>query len=249
MSNIPDHLSLASRPDSSRMAQSDLRATTSVPRVLLWWLTFGLAGAVLFTTTYLIEGAVRPGYNGWQQAISALSLGPGGWIQQANFVVFGVCTLCMAFAWRKVLKGSVYAIWYPIIRGIEGLGLIMVGFFSGDPAPGYPPGTVLTTPTLHGEIHIIGAYVIVGAMACGLFAIAWRFWRNPNFRGWVAYSLISGLLTLVFMAFFGAAQNPHSVFTGYAGLFERLATNAETLWGVLLLARLWAGTEFMRWIA
>ena len=235
MPDLSDQLSLAHQLDPSELVLSDPRTPTSVPRVLLLWLTFGLAGAVLFTTVYLIEGAIRPGYNPWQQAISALSLGPGGWIQQANFVIFGVCTLCMAFAWRKVLKGSVYAPVYPIIQGIEGLALMMVGFFSQDPAPSYPPGVVLTTPTLHGEIHIIGAYVTIGAMACGLFVIAWRFARDPRWRGWVAYSLISGLLTLVFMAFFGAGQNAHSMFTGSAGLFERLATNTETVWGVLLL--------------
>jgi len=201
---------------------------------------------VLFTIVYLIEGAIRPGYDAWRHAISALSLGPGGWIQQANFIVYGVCTLCMAFAWRKVLKGSVYAIIYPIIRGIEGLALIMVGFFSQDPAPGYPPGSVLTTPTFHEQIHIIGAYVIAGAMACGFFAIAWRFARDPRWRGWVTYSLISGLLVLVFMAFFGAGQNPQNVFAGYAGLFERLATNIEPVWEIVLLARLWAGTGLMR---
>lgn len=246
MPDLSDELSAVAQIEPSERVLLDSHTPTAVPRVLLLWLTVGLAGAVLFTIIYLIEGAIRPGYNAWQQAISALSLGPGGWIQQANFVVFGLCTLCMAFAWRKVLKGSVYALVYPIIRGIEGLALIMVGFFSGDPAHGYPPGAVLTTPTLHGEIHIIGAFVIVGAMASGLFVIAWRFAGDPRWRGWVAYSLISGLLTLVFMAFFGTAQNAHSEFAAYAGLFERLATNPETVWGVVLLIRLWAGVGFMR---
>jgi hypothetical protein len=27
--------------------------------------------------------------------------------------------------------------------------------------------------------------------------------------------------------------------SGYAGLFERLATNADTIWSLALLARLW----------
>lgn len=118
-----DRLSPANQPDLSQIAPSDPTSLTSVPHALLLWLTFGVAGAVLFTTTYLIEGATRPGYNGWQQAISALSLGPGGWIQQANFVAYGVCTLCLAGAWRKVLKGGVGALSYPIIRGI------VLGFF------------------------------------------------------------------------------------------------------------------------
>ncbi|HEY4388609.1 MAG TPA: DUF998 domain-containing protein [Ktedonobacteraceae bacterium] len=246
MPDLPDKLSPIYQVAPSKLVQSDLPASTSIPQGLLLWLTFGLAGAVLFTIVYLIEGAIRPGYNAWQHAISALSLGPGGWIQQANFVVYGICILCMAFAWRKVLKGSVYAIIYPIIRGIEGLAMVMVGFFSQDPAFGYPPGPVLTTPILHGQIHIIGAYVIAGAMACGFFAIAWRFARDPRWRSWVTYSVISGLLVLVFMAFFGAGQNPQNVFAGYAGLFERLATNIEPIWEILLLARLWAGTGLVR---
>jgi hypothetical membrane protein len=238
MRSSTNQLPPANQPDPSKRVQSDLSASPSIPRGLLSWLTFGLAGAVLFTIVYLIEGAIRPGYDAWRHAISALSLGPGGWIQQTNFIVYGVCTLCMAFAWRKALKGSAYAIIYPIIRGIEGLALITVGFFSQDPALGYPPGSVLTTPTFHGQIHIIGAYVIAGAMACGFFAIAWRFARDPRWRGWVTYSLISGLLVFVFMAFFGAGQNPQNMFAGYAGLFERLATNIEPVWEIVLLARL-----------
>jgi uncharacterized protein DUF998 len=245
MSNLFYQLHSRKLLDSAELVQSDLSDAASTRRVYLLWLTFGLAGAVLFTTIYLIEGAVRPGYNAWQQAISALSLGPGGWVQQANFIVFGICTLWMAFAWQKVLKGSVYGVVYPIIRGIEGMALLLVGFFSQDPTPGYPLGTVLPPPTLHGEIHIIGAYVITGMMACGLFVIAWRFARDPHWRGWVTFSVVSGLLVFVFMAFFGASQNAHSAFAGYGGLFERLATNIETLWEVLLLARLWAGSKMM----
>ena len=234
------------QPAASARIKAGPIAQLPVPRTLLLWLTVGVAGAVLFTITYVIEGAVRPDYSAWQQAISALSLGPGGWLQQVNFVVFGACTLCMAFAWRVALKGSVYGIAYPIIRGIEALALIMVGFFSQDPANGYPPGATLTTPTLHGQIHIIGAYVIVGAMATGLFVMAGRFARDPQSRGWAAFSAVCGLLTLTFMAFFGAGQNPQSMFAADAGLFERLATNVESIWEVALLVRLWAGTEFIR---
>jgi len=41
------------------------------------------------------------------------------------------------------------------------------------------------------------------------------------------------------MTFFVLAQNTHSVFAGYAGLFERLATNTDTIWSLVLVARLW----------
>jgi hypothetical protein len=48
-----------------------------------------------------------------------------------------------------------------------------------------------------------------------------------------------GLLTLVGMSFFGASLNPQGALGGYTGLFMRLATNADTLWSLALLARLW----------
>jgi Protein of unknown function (DUF998) len=167
--------------------------------------------------------------------VSALSLGPGGWIQQANFVVFGVGTLCLAGAWRTVLGGGIT---YPLIRGIEGIVAILVGFFSQDPT-GYPPGRTLTTPTLHGEIHLIGAFVLVWTIILGFLVIAWRFARGLHWWGWAVYSVLSAILTLVFIALFGMAQQ-HG---GDAGLFERLAVSTEPVWEVLLLARLWSGAQ------
>ena len=217
------------------------QTTRPVPIALLLWLSCGTIGSVLFTITYLIEGVTRPDYSAWQQAISALSLGPGGWVQQINFVVFGVIIVFTAFAWRKFLKGGVGATWYPIVRGLEGLGLIMDGFFSQDPAPGYPKGAVLTAPTLHAVIHQVFAFVSITAIAVGFFVLARRFAREPRWRGWATYSVITGFLTIVLIATFGALSGQHSEM---AGLFERLATSLGTLWGLLFLARLWTGTGF-----
>ena len=217
-----------------------------VPRALLLWLLIcGTMGPVLFDAVYLIEGVTRPGYDGWQQAISTLSLGPGGWIQQANFICLGVITLGVAVAWRRILKGGVCATWYPILRGIEGFSLIMIGFFSTDPAPGYPPGTVPTVPftTVHGVIHFSFTFMIIAAMMGGLFVIARRFWGDPNWRGWVSYSVASAVLINVFIVLFGVANTHHFE---YAGVFERLATNVEAIWSLVVLARLWTGVPFFR---
>ncbi len=100
----------------------------------------------------------------------------------------------------------------------------------------------MTPPTLHGAIHIIGAFVLVGTLVFAFLVMAWHFARDLHWWGWAAYSVLSALLTLVFMALFGMAQQ-HG---GDAGLFERLAVSTEPIWGILLLARLWAGTRFMR---
>ena len=222
-----------------------VKNTVPVPRGLLLWLTYGTIAPVLFVAVYLIEGATRPGYDGWRQAISTLSLGPGGWIQQANFVFLGVNVLIVAYVWRRILKGGIGATWYPIMRGLEGLSLIGIGFFSTDPTLGYPPGSAPVRPfsTVHGIVHLALLFLIIFAMMAGLFIMARRFWGDPQWRGWVTYSVVSAVLVNLFIALFGVA-NSHDF--RYAGVFERLSTNFEAIWGLVLLGRLWIGVPFMK---
>ena len=221
MADIHDHQLSANQPASFVQVEAEPTTRPPIPRTLLLWLTYGVAGTVLFPIVYLIEGATRPGYDAWGQTISALSNGPGGWVQHLNFVICGVSVLWMAFVWRKILSGGVCATWYPIIRGIEGFGLIGVAIFTQDP------------------LHTVFLVVIVEAMTIDLFVIARRFWRQPLWCGWVTFSVACGLLPMVLMPIFGVSLNTHNAFTGYAGLFERLATNADTIWSLVLLARLW----------
>jgi hypothetical membrane protein len=240
MSQQPPAPVYRSRPTELKTSETE---ALPVPRGLLLKLTYGVAGTLLFPITYLIVGAVRPGYDPWQQAISTLSLGPGGWLQRANFVMCGVSVIWLALVFRKILRGGPCATWYPRVRAIEGIGLVMIGFFSTDPAPGYPPGTLRTFTTVQGAIHLAFTILVVNMMALGLFVISRRFWKDPNFPGWAAFSIVSGLLTFAFMTAFGVSNATHS---GYPGLFERLATNTDTVWGAALLIPLWAEKRFMR---
>lgn len=212
------------------------KPVTRASRLLL---TCGPVGGILFAATYLIEGATRPGYDPWQQAISALSLGAGGWVQQANFILSGLLVCCSAVGWRAVLAPGFGATWVPLLRGITGIGLIICGIFSQDPAPGYPPGTeVPATSSMHALIHNIGALMSISALAAICFVMAWRFAKEFRWRGWGIYSVATGVFICAFMMAFGMAMMHH----GPAGLFERLATGFETIWGALIVARLWAGT-------
>src|SRR5215471_13730695 len=77
-----------------------------VPRRLLLWLTYGSLAPVVLTAVYLTEGATRLGYDGWRHSISALSLGPGGWLQQANFVLLDINVLIVAVVWRVLAPAT-----------------------------------------------------------------------------------------------------------------------------------------------
>lgn len=204
----------------------------SLSRRTLLLVSAGTFGGLLFTAVYLTEGVARPGYDGWAQAISALSLGPGGWLQQVNFIVFGALTLCAAFGWRQALRPGVSATLFPLLEAITGLSLIVAGFFSQDP-DGYPAGAVATATSMHGAIHLTFSFVSITALAVGRFVLARRFAAEPAWRGWAAYSAITGVLTVVFIALFGATAG-HAP----AGLFERLSTGVNSLLSVLVVTRL-----------
>jgi hypothetical protein len=206
----------------------------SLDPLTLWLLVGGGLGTLLFTAVYLIEGATRPGYDAWVQPISSLSLGPGGWVQQANFVLFGTITIgCSAIGWRRALRPGFGAVTYPLLRGIEGTALILLGCFSQDPTGGYPPGAPTpATPSLHGEIHVALSYVGFVSLLSTLL-LARRFALEPSWRGWVWPTVLFAVLPIVFIAAFGATYG-HAP----AGVFERLASSAGLPFGLAILARL-----------
>lgn len=235
MSGSSDRLPRASAVVSSAGTQPRLDgALLSLTALVL--IGCGTFGGVLFAGVYLIEGATRPGYDAWQYAISVLSLGPGGWVQQVNFIVFGVLAFGSAFGWRMALKPGAGATWYPILKGITGVGLVVDGFFSQDPVVGYPVGTtVVGAPTSHGIIHNLAAFVTITAIAVSCFVLARRFAVEPRWRWWALYAVVTGLLTMGLIAVFGA-MNGHA--GAPAGLFERLATGINTILSLLVFVRL-----------
>lgn len=199
-----------------------------VPRTLLVWLTVGVSGTVLFVVIYLIEGATRPGFNALRETISSLSFGPDGWMQRTNFILCGLSVILLALVWRQILKGRVCARAYPIVRALEGIGLIGLGIFPQDP------------------FHTASMVVTIVAMCVSLLVIARRFWGDPQWRGWATFSIVCGLWPNVVMPLFGVALAPGSPLAGYTGLIERVATSPDIFWGVVVLIPLWAGRKLMR---
>lgn len=203
-----------------------------------WLLACGVIGAALLSVVFTIEGAVRPGYDPWRDSINSLSLGPGGWVQRVNFVVYGLLVATSAVGWRAALVPGAGATWAPLLRLIAGLGYVVCGICSQDPAPGYPPGAAVhATPTLHGEIHIYATIVALAAPTAICLVLARRFAREPRWRGWATYSIVTILLVCAFMTSYGVALAHH----GLAGLLEHLAGSSESLWELIFVARLLLG--------
>jgi hypothetical protein len=188
-----------------------------------WLLACGVIAGPLFTLGYVVAGALRVDYDWRRHPISSLALGPGGWIQAANFVLSGVLLLAFALGVRRVKAAGGAAGWGRRLLEAAGILLIVAGLFATEPVSGYPPGTPgrPATYSMHGAIHaacaILGFAVIVATM----FVFAAAFARRRE-RGWTAYSLASGLvaITAFFLMAPGIDQQPGWVELG--GLFERV---------------------------
>ncbi len=197
-------------------------------------LAAGLLGSVLFNLTFLLDGALRPGYDSLRQPISALSLGPAGWVQIANFIVFGALSCCSAIGWRATLAPGIGARGYPALKVLSGLALIAAGIFSQDPALGFPHGAPSPAhPTMHAQIHNAATVVSLLATIAGLLVLAHRFRHEPHWKTWSRYAVLAAALMIGFIAAFGATNN--------GGMFEKLATLTAMVFMVALIGRLLTG--------
>lgn len=218
--------------------------TRPVPSQLRRRLWYAIAGAGLFMTTACVEGAQRPDYDAWHQSISALSLGPGGWVQMLSFSAFGSIVLTTVPVWRRVLAGGKGATAFPLLTGLTGASLFACGIVPQDPAPGYDPmGLALTAPTLRGLIHLAFAGVAALTSMAGLLVMAGRFRGDPRWRAWSWYSVLMAVAMAACVVVYGVWSTAS---TGYAGTFERLALLVPPIWGLTFLIRLGTGAPFMR---
>jgi hypothetical protein len=191
-------------------------------------LASGAIAAVLFTLVWLVEGARRPDYRPTYHPISALSLGPHGWVQVASFVVAGTLLGVFAVGVRVAVDGVAV----PILLGVAGLGLIGAGAFSMDAVRGYPPGAIEGDPPAHSAQHrrhdqaSVAVFLAIPAAA---------FVSGATSSGaWSWYSLVTGIGTLGLLAWFAAAYERDAP---RAGLLQRAMFTTIWAWVAVLSLR------------
>ena len=225
------------------MPPSLTRSTIPAPAPLVrrLWIALALAAVSLAITT--VQGLLRDGYDSWHQAVSALSLGAGGWIQMVNLIVFGVVVLSTAPVWRRILAGGKGETAYPILTVLIGASFVVVGIVPQDPAPGYDPaGLALQAPTALGLTHLAVAGVAALSSVIGLFVMAARFSGDPAWRGWATFSCLAAISSIICVAVYGVWSTRAS---GYAGTFERAAIVIPLLWLAVFVRQLDRGRPFV----
>lgn len=185
-------------------------------------LTAGIVGPLVFVVVFMVDGATRPGYRPTYHLVSALSLGPRGWVQSTNFIVCGTLIVVAAFG----VEEATSIIWLSGMLGVLGLGLVASGVFPMDPMRGYPPGIEEGAPdglSRARRLHDMAGFVVFGSVPAAAGIAAFTIDSAP----WAVYSGVTALITAAGFIVFGAAwESDHPL----AGLAQRLVIVVGWTW-------------------
>ena len=99
----------------------------------------GMVAGPFYLAVGLIQARLREGFDLARHPLSVLAVGPGGWIQTANFVITGLMVIAAAVGFGRALAWKPRALtWF--LAGF-GLCMIVAAIFPSDPMDGFPPGT------------------------------------------------------------------------------------------------------------
>jgi hypothetical protein len=191
----------------------------------------GALGGPVFVLMFLVLGANRVGYNPLRHPISSLALGPGGWVQVANFAMAGLLSLALAAGlWQRRSRAQV-AGWPRRVRtgavltGVWGLGFLGTAAFTTDAVSGYPAGTpAIPAGTPDGALHNVFALVGALALVTLCFVLAGGGWA------WTMYSLTTAVLFVVALGLAGAGLGQTNGLVDIAGLLDRVAVTVAWAW-------------------
>ena len=186
----------------------------------------GIIGPPFFVAVFIVVGFIKPGYNPVARTVSEGSIGELGWIQIANFLVFGGALLIFALGlWQGFgdrWSGHVGS----ALIALAGVGVLGAGAFVADPG--------FRATTFHGKLHVLVSLVTFLSLLIAGFVFAKRFWPDRLFA---FYSILSGLAIpagFIAMAALGKAGGG----PGWSGLSQRVMIVAVWTWLTILALRL-----------
>jgi hypothetical protein len=123
---------------------------------------------------------------------SGLALGPYGWLQILNFVLFGLMLIVFAIGLHRGVAATGRAAWVgPALLVVTGIALVLSGFKTD-------PHLMSTGPqTWHGLIHGLAFFLLIFPLLLSCFFLWWRFRKDPLWQGYDLYSLITGTVGVV----------------------------------------------------
>ncbi len=193
-----------------------------------------IAGPV-FVAIFGIAGHKRAGYDARRHPVSSLALGPGGWVQRANFIMTGSLYLAGSVGLARSGRSRVLSQPGPIMIGAAGIGLIGSGLFTTDPVSGYPPGTrpQPIRPTHTGTLHHLCAIPVFAGIPATTLLSAGSAMRAGETM-WAVYSCATAAVMVGTTALFGQAFAQRPSLVAFGGLLQRISITSGFAWLTVL---------------
>jgi hypothetical protein len=201
------------------------KLTTSQCRLAAW---AGIIAPALFVAVFTIEGWLRPGYDPITTYVSALSLGPRGWIQITNFIVLGMLMLVFTRGVAAEIQSGKASRWGHICLTLIALLFIVSGPFIMDLT-----GTPLGQATIHGTIHGLAGGIIFILMPVSCFIYLRRFRQDPEWQYFHWGTLLLGIIVAVavlLLTFSTKLPSLQSIFVDWLGLIQRFIIVPFMIW-------------------
>jgi hypothetical protein len=124
---------------------------------------------------------------------SGLALGPLGWLQVLNFAFFGPTLIFFALGLRREVTSRGRLSWAgPAFLGVSGVALVLAAFKTD-------PHLMEDPQTWHGTIHLPAFVLLVLSFLLSLFFWWRRLGRDPAWRGYALYTLITAIVYTVLL--------------------------------------------------
>jgi hypothetical protein len=188
----------------------------------------GILAPALFVAVFTIEGWLRPGYHPLSTYVSALSLGPRGWIQIVNFIVLGLLLLVFTFGLATEFQSGKAS-----RGGITLFFIIAILFVVSGPFRMDPTGTPLNQVTVHGTIHGLAGGIIFILMPISCFVFLRRFRMDPHWQSLYWWTLGLGIIVavaVILLTIFSKMPVPPAFFKDWQGLIQRFIIIPFMLW-------------------
>jgi Protein of unknown function (DUF998) len=168
----------------------------------------GMIGPALFALIVVVLTVAQYGFMvdlGWDPIgasdvpwPSGLALGSLGWLQVVNFILLGLALMVFAVGLHRGVaarvRGSVIG---PVLLVAAGVALVLSAFKTDPSLSGGPQ-------SWHGLIHGLAFLLLVLSLLLSLLFLWWRLRRDPLWRGYDLYTIITAVLYVVF--FLSASQ-------------------------------------------
>jgi hypothetical membrane protein len=191
----------------------------------------GIAGPLLFTVVAVVHSLLRSDHSLVALPISALAVGPSGWVQDVNFVMTGVLFLAYPIGLHLEVRQTRWGVVGPALLVLSGAGLVLAGVFPAVDASGN-----LTYDSLG---HTVASFMAFLGTGGGFIVMSRRLAGDASWRNLATYTLGSGITIVVLVFAFGAlAEEPGAPLHPWIGSFQWVMVAVWITCTVILSLRL-----------